>query len=90
MQHRQQQAHDWLRDTQSMPGGVGERAIHNMLDSALKAAEKCADPNDSRAIRKIVGDVKSMVDALNELKSNGQVKHILHVRTGSCLATDNN
>ena len=44
-----------------------------MLDSALKAAERCADPNDREAISKVVSDVRSMVDALNELKESGQV-----------------
>ncbi|XP_067931173.1 vinculin-like [Watersipora subatra] len=72
MEHRHQQAHDWLKDTQSQPGGLGERAVRQLLDSALSAADRCADPEDGDTIRKIVGDVKSMVDALNELKQSGQ------------------
>lgn len=51
----------------------GEQAIRHMLDSAMRAAERCTNPADREAISKVVGDVRSMVDALNELKANGQV-----------------
>lgn len=52
---------------------LGEGAVQQMLDSALEVAERCGDQNDREAINKVVSDVRSMVDALNELKATGQV-----------------
>ncbi|KAF6041156.1 Vinc [Bugula neritina] len=72
MEQRQQEAHDWLRDTQSLPGASGEKALHDMLASALVAAGRCPNPRDAEVIKKTVSDVQSMVNALNELRASGQ------------------
>ena len=47
----------------------GELAVQNILESALKAAERCADPEDREAIIKAVSNIRAMTAALNEVKA---------------------
>ncbi len=61
---------DWLQDPSSMPGGVGERALRRIIESALKVAER-ALPSDAEHLRKLCGDAASMADALAQLRREG-------------------
>ncbi len=62
---------DWLQDNAAMPGGVGERSLRRLLDSALKVSERSL-PSDAEHLRKLCGDATSMCDALCELRRDGQ------------------
>ncbi|CAH1786025.1 unnamed protein product, partial [Owenia fusiformis] len=66
------QAVDWLLDPNALVGGVGERSLRTILDNAMKVADRCVYPEDREAICKAVGDINSMVDALAELRAQGQ------------------
>ena len=52
---------------------TGERALRQILEDALKIAERCAHPADRDAIVKAVSDIQSMADALAELRAQGKV-----------------
>ena len=54
-----------------MKGGVGEKSIRQMLDQALRVADRSL-PSDRDVIRKIVGDINAMTDVLCELRQDGK------------------
>ncbi|CAG0884926.1 unnamed protein product [Cyprideis torosa] len=68
---KMQAAHDWLQDPLSVRGGVGEKSLRLILENAERVADRALPP-DREAIRKLVGDIRSLTDALGELKSSGQ------------------
>lgn len=55
----------------------GAHSLKNVLDDALKIGERCTNAEDEEAIRKTVSNINSMVDALCELKQQGEVR-IVH------------
>ncbi|CAK9300187.1 unnamed protein product [Gordionus sp. m RMFG-2023] len=59
--------HDWLQDPNAIQGGMGEKAIRNTLENALKIASKC-NKSDKDIITKAVGDISALTDALCELR----------------------
>lgn len=70
-------AHDWLSDPTSTVGTSGENTVRGMLQDALQIAQRCADEEDEEVmegvegINKTVSNVTSMLNALCELKQNG-------------------
>jgi vinculin len=50
---------------------VGEKSLRQVIDYAARVAERALPP-DREAIRKLTGDVASMVDALCELRQKGE------------------
>lgn len=54
-----------------MHGGVGEKAVRQILEQSLKIADRSL-PIDADHIRKLGNDIQSMTDALCELRSNGE------------------
>ena len=71
MDSKLQSAHDWLEDPTAMPGGIGEKSIRHILEYASRIADRSL-PKDRDAIRKAVGDINAMVNALCELRSEGK------------------
>lgn len=67
MTSKMQSAHDWLEDPAAPNGGVGEKALRQILEHAERIGERCLPP-DREAIRKQCGDIRSMVDAVCELR----------------------
>ena len=65
-----QNSHDWLKDPLALQGGVGEKSVRRVLEHALKVADRSL-PIDAEHIRKLTGDLASMIDALCELRSKG-------------------
>ena len=57
---------------------AGERALRQILDDALKIADRCAHPADRDGIVKAVSDIQSMADALAELRAQGKVGKTTH------------
>lgn len=64
-------ANDWLGDPLALRGGVGEKSVRQILDNASKIADRCL-PKDAEVIRKLVGDIQTMTDALCELRQDGK------------------
>jgi vinculin len=53
-----QLAYDWLKDPTALLGGVGEKSVRNILDQALKVADRSL-PLDSNHLRKLSGDIQA-------------------------------
>ncbi|XP_034254645.1 vinculin isoform X4 [Thrips palmi] len=67
IQSKMRAAHDWLEDPLALQGGVGEKSVRQILEFAMKVAERSL-PNDRDAIRKMCSDIRTMTDALCELR----------------------
>lgn len=68
-----QAAHDWLEDPRAPNGGIGEKALRQILEHAERIADR-ALPQDGDAIRKQVSDIRAMVNALCELRQQGRLE----------------
>ncbi|XP_072393720.1 vinculin [Diabrotica undecimpunctata] len=64
-------ANDWLFDPNAVRGGVGEKSLRQIIDSAQKVADRCL-PQDTHIINKICSDLTTMTDALCELRQDGK------------------
>ncbi|KAJ8980405.1 hypothetical protein NQ317_009400 [Molorchus minor] len=64
-------ANDWLLDPNAVRGGVGEKSLRFIIESAQKVAERCL-PQDANTINKICSDLTTMTDALCELRQEGK------------------
>jgi len=58
---------------------AGDRALRQILEDALRIAERCINPDDRDSITRTVSNVESMLDALCELRQQGKVVHQQHV-----------
>jgi len=47
--------------------------LRQILDDALRIADRCVNPDDRDSITKTVSNVESMLDALSELRQQGKV-----------------
>ena len=69
------QSQQWYSYTSQDPlavrGGIGERSLRQILEHAIEVAER-ALPNDRDAIKKMVSEITTMVDALCELRDDGK------------------
>lgn len=66
-----QAANDWLGDPMALKGGLGEKSLRQILEYAQRVAERSL-PQDKDAIKKMVGDIQSMTDALCEIRQDGK------------------
>lgn len=71
IQSKLQTAHDWLEDPEALVGGIGEKSLRHILEYANRIADRSLPP-DRDAIKKSVGDINAMLNALCELRSKGQ------------------
>ena len=61
-----------MADPTALPGSAGEKAVRQILEDALKIADRCSNPEDREAIYKGVSDIGAMMDALCELRAQGK------------------
>lgn len=61
----------YSQDPLAVRGGIGERSLRQILEHAVEVAER-ALPNDRDAIKKLVSEITTMVDALCELRDDGK------------------
>lgn len=54
-----------------MRGGVGEKALRQIIDNAYRVADRCA-PQDAGIIRHLADDISKAVNALCELRADGK------------------
>lgn len=71
IQSRIRAARDWLLDPLAVRGGIGEKSLRQILDHAAEVADRCL-PADRDAIKKMVSEITTMVDALCELRDDGK------------------
>ncbi|XP_065219511.1 vinculin-like isoform X3 [Planococcus citri] len=71
IQSKIRSARDWLLDPLAVRGGIGERSLRQILEHAVEVAER-ALPSDRDAIKKMVSEITTMVDALCELRDDGK------------------
>ena len=66
----------WLRCNVTH-AGAGDRALRQILEDAMRIADRCVNPDDRDSISKTVSNVESMLDALCELRQQGKVDVVL-------------
>lgn len=71
IQNRINTAMDWLLDPKAVRGGVGEKSLRQIIEDALKIADRCL-PQDAHTIRKLCSELTTMTDALCELRQDGK------------------
>ncbi|EDW86230.1 uncharacterized protein Dwil_GK16959 [Drosophila willistoni] len=64
-------ANEWLSNPYALRGGVGEKALRQVIDNANEISERCL-PQDSYPIRKLADEISSMANALGELRQEGK------------------
>lgn len=69
--NKMEAAHDWLKNPYALRGGVGEKALRQIVDNGLKVADRCL-PQDSHIIRKLGGDITAMTNTLCDLRQEGK------------------
>uniref|UniRef100_U5EZL2 Vinculin n=1 Tax=Corethrella appendiculata TaxID=1370023 RepID=U5EZL2_9DIPT len=69
--NKMEPACDWLSNPYALRGGVGEKALRNILDSASGVADRCL-PQDSHIIRKLVDDIRNLTNHLCDLRQEGK------------------
>lgn len=66
-----QSAHDWLEDPLAPNGGIGEKALRQILEHAERIADR-SSPQDRALIRKQTSDIRAMLNGLCELRASNQ------------------
>lgn len=60
-----------LQNPYALRGGVGEKALRQIIENAYKAADRCL-PQDAYVIRKLAGEISSMANKLCDLRQEGK------------------
>lgn len=63
-------AYDWLDDGLALRGGVGEKSLRQIIEQALRLAERYLPPSQAEPISKLASQIVTMIDALCELRQN--------------------
>ncbi|XP_011873613.1 PREDICTED: vinculin isoform X3 [Vollenhovia emeryi] len=63
-------AYDWLDDGLALRGGVGEKSLRQIIEQALRLAERYLPPSQAEPISKLASQIVTMTDALCELRQN--------------------
>lgn len=71
VEYKQFQQYSVSQDPYAVRGGIGERSLRQILEHAVEVAERGL-PNDRDAIKKLVSEITTMVDALCELRDDGK------------------
>lgn len=69
--NKMEPALDWLANPYALRGGVGEKALRQIIENAYKAADRCL-PQDAYVIRKLAGEISSMANKLCDLRQEGK------------------
>lgn len=62
---------EWLNNPYALRGGVGEKALRQILDNAYKVADRSL-PHDASRIRRLADDISAQANALCELRQEGK------------------
>lgn len=64
-------ANDWLSNPYALKGGVGEKALRQIIDNANEISERCL-PQDAYPIRRMADEIGAMTNSLCELRQDGK------------------
>ncbi|XP_026474060.1 vinculin isoform X3 [Ctenocephalides felis] len=64
-------ATDWLSDPRALRGGVGEKSLRQIIETARRVCDHCL-PQDAAQISRLAGEIASKTDALCELRQAGK------------------
>ncbi|XP_013115567.1 vinculin [Stomoxys calcitrans] len=64
-------ANDWLNNPYALRGGVGEKALRQIIENANEISERCL-PQDSYPIRRTADEISAMANSLCELRQDGK------------------
>ncbi|XP_020715469.1 vinculin [Ceratitis capitata] len=64
-------ANDWLSNPYALKGGVGEKALRQIIDNANEISERCL-PQDAYPIRRLADEIAAMTNSLCELRQDGK------------------
>ncbi|XP_075154748.1 vinculin [Haematobia irritans] len=64
-------ANDWLNNPYALRGGVGEKALRQIIENANEISERCL-PQDSYPIRRTADEIAAMTNSLCELRQDGK------------------
>ncbi|XP_046801551.1 vinculin isoform X3 [Lucilia cuprina] len=64
-------ANDWLNNPYALRGGVGEKALRQIIENANEISERCL-PQDSYPIRRLADEITAMANSLCELRQEGK------------------
>ncbi|XP_037933201.1 vinculin-like [Teleopsis dalmanni] len=64
-------ANEWLGNPYALRGGVGEKALRQIIDNANEISERCL-PQDSYPVRKLADEITAMTNGLCELRQDGK------------------
>lgn len=72
IENKMQAANNWLLDPSALVGSAGDKALRQIIEDSRKIAERCTNPGERDTILRSASDVESMVNALSELRVQGQ------------------
>lgn len=92
IQSKMRTAKDWVEDSMALRGGVGEKAVRQIVEHARAVAER-ALPNDKDHISRLCSEISTMTSALCELRQEGKgttpqaetLSRNLHERLGDLM-----
>uniref|UniRef100_A0A6M2DQL3 Vinculin n=1 Tax=Xenopsylla cheopis TaxID=163159 RepID=A0A6M2DQL3_XENCH len=64
-------ASDWLSDPRALRGGVGEKSLRQIIETAKRVCDHCL-PKDAAQISRLASDISAKTDALCELRQAGK------------------
>lgn len=64
-------ANDWLNNPYALRGGVGEKALRQIIENANEISERCL-PQDSYPIKRTADEIAAMANSLCELRQEGK------------------
>lgn len=71
-------AYDWLDDGLALRGGVGEKSLRQIVEQAVRLAERYLPPSQAEPLQKLTSQIVTMTNGLCELRQNekGLYKYI--------------
>ncbi|XP_012284342.1 vinculin isoform X8 [Orussus abietinus] len=72
IESRVRTAHDWLDDGNALRGGVGEKSLRQIVEQAVKLADRYLPPSQAESLSKTASQITTMTDALCELRQDGK------------------
>lgn len=64
-------AYDWLNNPYALRGGVGEKALRQIIDNAAEISERCL-PQDAYPIRRAADEIAILTNNLCDLRQDGK------------------
>lgn len=66
-----QHVHNFFQNPYALRGGVGEKALRQIVENAYRVADRCL-PQDAVQIRKLASDITKAANALCDLRQDGK------------------